>query len=35
MVGGEGRKPVDGQIMYPDDQDGEVDGEYAEHEDEK
>lgn len=34
MVGGEGRKPVNGQIMCPDDQDGEVDGEYAEHEDE-
>ena len=32
MMGREGRKPVDGQVMCPDDQDGEVDWKYAEHE---
>lgn len=34
MMGREGRKPVDGQVMCPDDQDGEVDWKYAEHENE-
>ena len=34
MVGGEGGEPVDGEVVDPDDEDGDVDGEDPEHEDE-
>ena len=33
MVGGEGGEPVHRQIMGPDEEDGDVDGEHPEHED--
>lgn len=34
VVGGEGGEPVDGEVVDPDDENGEVDGEDPEHEDE-
>lgn len=33
MVGGEGGKPVDGEVVGPDEEDRNVDGEDPDHED--
>ena len=34
MVGGERGEPVDGEVVGPDEEDGDVDGEDPDHEDE-
>ena len=34
MVGGEWRQPMDGEVVGPDEEDGDVDGEDPDHEDE-
>lgn len=31
MVGGEGREPMHGEVVGPDDEDGDVDGEDPDH----